>query len=90
MENTEITKKYDEYKTNYLYHKNGDRISTIRYKNNKIDGIKEEYYPANRIKSLTSYKKGKKHGIETHYSHNGHIQKEITYKYGRKIKEQLF
>ena len=77
-------------KTNFLYHKNGDKISTIRYKNDKIDGIKEEYYPANRLKSLTPYKNGKKHGIETHYSPNGDILKEITYKYGRKIEEQLF
>ena len=77
-------------KTNFLYHKNGDKISTIRYKNDKIDGIKEKYYPANRLKSLTPYKNGKKHGIETHYSTSGIIQKEIEYKYGRKIKEQSF
>ena len=77
-------------KTNFLYHKNGDKISTIRYKNNKIDGIKEKYYPANRLKSSTPYKNGKKHGIETHYSTSGIIQKEIEYKYGRKIKEQSF
>ena len=80
----------DKYKIDYLYHKNGDKISKIPYKNGKIDGIKEEYYPANRIKSLTPYKNGKKHGIETHYSTSGKIIKEITYKYGRKIEEQIF
>ena len=67
-------------KTNFLYHKNGDKISTIRYKNNKIHGIKEDYYLGNRLKSITPYEDGKKNGVKRGYYTDGTIQYEIQYK----------
>ena len=61
-----------------------DTLIYSTFKNNKLDGIKKEFYPNNKIWRIIEYKNGIQNGTQKKYSLEGKIEMEISFKNGKK------
>ena len=61
-----------------------DTLIYTTFKNNKLDGIKKEFYPNNKIWRIIEYKNGIQNGTQKKYSLEGKIEMEISFKNGKK------
>ena len=61
-----------------------DTLIYTTFKNNKLDGIKKEFYPNNKIWRIIEYKNGIQNGTKKKYSLEGKIEMEISFKNGKK------
>lgn len=61
-----------------------DTIIYKTFKNNKLDGIKKEFYPNNKILRIIEYKNGVLDGIQKKYNSESMIEMEISFKNGKK------
>jgi antitoxin component YwqK of YwqJK toxin-antitoxin module len=61
-----------------------DTLIYTTFKNNKLDGIKKEFYPNNKIWRIIEYKNGIQNGSQKKYSLEGKIEMEISFKNGKK------
>ena len=61
-----------------------DTLIYTTFKNNKLDGIKKEFYTNNKIWRIIEYKNGIQNGTQKKYSLEGKIEMEISFKNGKK------
>jgi antitoxin component YwqK of YwqJK toxin-antitoxin module len=61
-----------------------DTLIYTTFKNNKLDGIKKEFYPNNKIWRIIEYKNGIQNGSQKKYNLEGKIEMEISFKNGKK------
>ena len=61
-----------------------DTLIYTTFKNNKLDGIKKEFYAKNKIWRIIEYKNGIQNGTQKKYNSDGKIEMEISFKNGKK------
>jgi antitoxin component YwqK of YwqJK toxin-antitoxin module len=65
------------------YHQNSKVLMTIEnYKNGKLEGVLQAFYPDGKIAEETTYKNGVKNGPYKKYTTKGIVLEESTYKNG--------
>jgi antitoxin component YwqK of YwqJK toxin-antitoxin module len=61
-----------------------DTLEFTTYRENKLDGIKKEFYPNNKVHRIIEYKNGLQNGIQKSYSKDGKVELEIAFQEGKK------
>jgi len=67
----------------------GHLINEVEYLNGLLHGKWKEYYPSEKIKSITMYKFNKKDGLQTTYHINGMKKSETLFVDGIQYSETL-
>ncbi|WP_197474620.1 toxin-antitoxin system YwqK family antitoxin, partial [Tenacibaculum ovolyticum] len=68
-----------------FYRKDGKTIKQIvEYKNDTLNGIREDYWLNGNIKTKTTNLKGKIHGLLTEYFENGKLKSKCKYWFDKK------